>query len=72
MNKFQENVKFHLKEGLLKKAKSEKKSWLTCDDCGKKKPDVERQLDPYALEIDGVEEYMNLCDYCATNRADDV
>ncbi|MDA3958387.1 hypothetical protein [Oceanispirochaeta sp.] len=46
--------------------------YLTCDICGKEDETVEEIIDPYVLEIDGIEELITLCDDCYENRRDDI
>jgi ssDNA-binding Zn-finger/Zn-ribbon topoisomerase 1 len=45
---------------------------VACDQCGKAKPDVQRRVDPFTAEIDNKEVWMNLCDDCTRQSADDV
>jgi hypothetical protein len=45
---------------------------LTCDDCGEKNETVKYTCCPFALEINGEDIPMNLCDDCHQQRADDI
>ena len=43
---------------------AEKREYLKCVECGEFKPDACRRLDPYALDILGIEDYVVICDDC--------
>jgi hypothetical protein len=45
---------------------------LTCDDCGKKGPDVQRTMCPYASEINNEEIECDLCEDCYYERCMDI
>lgn len=42
-----------------------------CERCGTE-ADVERVIDPYALEIDDVEVEIDICPACLQERCDDI
>ena len=48
------------------------KGWLTCGDCGKRKPDVRETHCPYADEIHETIVEITACDDCLADRAGDI
>lgn len=43
-----------------------------CDECGERKPDVRRQVDPYAAEVNGEAWFRWLCGVCFADRMDEI
>jgi hypothetical protein len=46
--------------------------FLTCEDCGVQNETVEECLDPGALEVDGEEIEVMLCEDCYQQRCDET
>lgn len=52
--------------------KTDKRKWLKCEFCQKKKQDTEKDKDPYAYEIWGDDTLHSICVDCYGDRAQDV
>ena len=43
-----------------------------CENCGKKKPDAKKRIDPYKEDVDSEKVYRVLCDDCTREIANDI
>jgi hypothetical protein len=60
-------------DGCTKEIVEEPEHYLTCEYCGKAKPDVSERPDPYANDVGNDPDAVHTaCDACAQNRADDI
>lgn len=50
----------------------EEKKPLTCDFCDQVDDSVQRTIDPYTYEVEGLEELVTICEDCHKLRIEDV
>lgn len=60
------------REDKMESMKPESETWIECEMCGERKPDVERRRDPYLHEIHGEIREVWWCQDCYDDRAGDI